>query len=182
MYICLWKFYFRPHCKLAFNVKHIKYDNSQYKRFFSETNRNNFLCSLRQQNWLDVRNIDRSKVNDQWNEFMRIFKYHFDQHFPKTVVHISHWKRNLYKESNILECKRDLSVWHRISRSNNKSKCMWTICKEISGKNEWPAIAMKGDAEQIANSFNHKLVSIFDNLLRDLPGEPFDCRIKDNVS
>lgn len=41
---------------------------------------------------------------------------------------------------------------------------MWTICKEINGKNERFEIAIEGDAEEIANSFNYKLVSIFNNL------------------
>lgn len=80
---------------------------------------------MQQQNWLDVQNIDRSKVNDQWNELMRIFKYHFDQYFPKTVVYNSQRKRNLYKESSILECKCDLDILLVLSSKNLRYKTLY---------------------------------------------------------
>lgn len=49
--------------------------------------------------------------------------------------------------------------------------------KKISKADKFKEINEKNELRKIAN----KLVSIFDNLLRDLPRKPFDCRIKDNV-
>ena len=69
----------------------------------------------------------------------------------------------------------------RIKNSDNKTKCMWAIHKEITGKDYFADIGIEGNSEDIANSYNGFLLSIIPELLNSLIDVPFSCTIETNV-
>lgn len=204
--------------KIIFNAETVINNNFKYKRFFSDQNKDDFLCSLREQDWLNVYSADPSNVNIQWNSFMNTFINIFNQHFPLKLVRehktrqshnnslrddeLSECKRRLdilvtlskcdirYKETynnvkkeydNILKKIRAKTYENRIKNSDNKTKCMWTICNEITGRsNNNFDIGIKGNAEEIPDKYNEYLLSVIPELLENLEKHPFSSNIIEN--
>ena len=82
---------------------------------------------------------------------------------------------------NLLRAERSEMYDARIKSSDNKTKCMWTICNEILGKeNKNNDIGVKGDPSEISNQYNTYLLSIIPELLSKLESRPFNCNIKAN--
>lgn len=79
--------------------------------------------------------------------------------------------------------KRDRSMMYEnmIQQSDNKSKCVWGICREITGKSvrntECP---IEGRTENVANEFNNFFLNIVPNLLKNIDKIPFDSNIRNN--
>lgn len=70
---------------------------------------------------------------------------------------------------------------NRISSSDNKMKCMWTITKEITGKNSHNNdVQLEGSPETVANDFNVFLVNIIPNIVQKLEISPYRCNITNN--
>lgn len=97
---------------------------------------------------------------------------------------------NIYKEQykkikkeydHLLQTIRSEAYEQKIKTSENKNKCMWNICTEITGqKNKNPDIGIRGDPEKIPDQFNEYLLSIIPELLKELKTIPFSHNIKQN--
>lgn len=69
----------------------------------------------------------------------------------------------------------------KVKKSDNKTKCMWSICKEIAGKDRnYSEIGLEGDPENIAKKYNEYLLSAIPGLLSNLGDVPFNCNISRN--
>ena len=90
--------------KIIFKADQDTNNQLRYIRIFSEENKNSFLGSLQEQNWLTVYDVEKSDVNMQWNVFMGSFKLIFNQHFP---LKLSSKKCNLIAPDSpeLVECK-----------------------------------------------------------------------------
>ena len=65
--------------------------------------------------------------------------------------------------------------------SDNKTKCMWSICNEILGKNiSRDDSKISGEPTKIANQFNEYLLNIVPELLENLEKKHFFCNISVN--
>ena len=59
--------------KLVLSLQRPHHHTSQFKRFFSEENKQNFIHCLKEQNWREVFETDNTDVNKQWNCFINLF-------------------------------------------------------------------------------------------------------------
>lgn len=204
--------------KIVFEAGSFMESFPKYIRCFDVENKQSFVSSLKEQNWLDIYNIKKDDVNQQWNLFMDVVGGLFNQSFPRKLVTKKNNKKPNKAQNNIeiIECKRELDVLLTLARNNqrykplyneqkkaydkkltslrknelenkvrnsdNKTKCMWAICKEISGKESTDSdIKIEGNSECIANKYNEYLLSVIPELLRKIPNVPFSCRMEDNV-
>lgn len=94
--------------------------------------------------------------------------------------------KQMYNEEKVryngllLESRKSIYE-NKIVNSDNKSKCMWSIHNEITGKqNKDDNFIMSGNPESIANDYNNYLLSIVPDLLANLNKIPFECNIADN--
>lgn len=69
----------------------------------------------------------------------------------------------------------------RIKQSDNKNKCMWEICNELTAKTRKNIQChLDGDSDTIAENYNTHLLNIIPNLLKNIQMLPFECRIEEN--
>lgn len=69
----------------------------------------------------------------------------------------------------------------KVMKSNNKSKCMWAIFNQITGRQRKNELPIEGDPINLANSFNNHLVSMAPDLISKLENVPFNCKVLDNT-
>lgn len=104
--------------------------------------------------------LSLSRVNNDFKESYNKTKKEYDQ---------------------ILKAVRSEEYEHKLRLSDNKNKCMWRICREITGQNNnFPETAIKGDPEDIPNEYNNYLLSIVPDILKQLNTIPFNCSIREN--
>lgn len=107
------------------------------------------------------------------------------------LLMLSRFDANNYKIPYILEKKKydNLLIEFRSSRyhqkllnSDNKSKCMWSIFKEITGKNDNDSseLMIEGNSEYISNKYNDYLLSVIPEIIKNIKNVPFHCTIKYN--
>lgn len=86
-----------------------------------------------------------------------------------------HYYKELYKKYKkqydiLLKQCRAMSYQGRVEKSDNKVKCMWSICKEIIGNNKDASPNnLNQNGQQMVETFNEHLLSIVPNLLQNLP-------------
>lgn len=103
-----------------------------------------------------------------------------------TLSRNSNTYKDAYKETKkqydqILKKNAIKNYEHRINKSDNKMKSLWTITKEITGKSKQKnEIKLEGNSETIANNYNQFLVSVIPNLLGKLQSTPHTCNILPN--
>lgn len=103
-----------------------------------------------------------SRHNDRYKEAYKSVKQNYD---------------------NVLKRIRIRDYDNRISKSDNKMKCMWTIIKEITGKNrDCSEIQLEGNAEIIANNFNSFLVNEIPNMVQNVQRDSYGCIIPNDKS
>lgn len=69
----------------------------------------------------------------------------------------------------LLKKARSEEYGNKIKNSDNKSKCMWQICNEITGRsNKTVDFGIKGNPGDTANEYNEYLLSIVPKLLNEL--------------
>lgn len=96
-----------------------------------------------------------------------------------------HYK-DQYKEKKkeydkLLKESRTKQYANRVNSTDNKMKCMWSICNEIIGKtNQSSDIEIEGEPEVIANNFNEYLISVIPDLMKNVSSIPFNCNIVNN--
>lgn len=146
------------------------------------------------------------------NNFLNIFNYCFPQKLvdfrTKNCVHLEDQEfkscknrldtlltlynnNNVYKEmynatkkeyNNLLLRAKQKMFENRIINSDNKSKCMWSIHNEITGKPEKNEnFPVHTDAVKIVNEYNKHLLNIVPELLKTIKNIPFDCQIENNT-
>lgn len=92
----------------------------------------------------------------------------------------------LYKEAKreydiTLRSERVKEYDDRVNNSDNKIKCMWTICHEVTGKkHKNTECQMKGDVNTIADDYNQYLLNTIPNLINNLQHVPYQCNIDEN--
>ncbi|KAK9718503.1 hypothetical protein QE152_g23127 [Popillia japonica] len=60
----------------------------------------------------------------------------------------------------LLKQRRSLCIGVRLKNSDNKTRCMWTICNEILGKDSAPTVMdLEGDMVKMAQQYNEFLTS-----------------------
>lgn len=99
--------------------------------------------------------------------------------------HSSHYKiiyNDTRKEYNrLLKSEKIYTYEKRVQKSDNKMKCMWNICKELSGKVQSAQCHHGNDnAQVLSDNFNDHLLSIVPKLLKEQINVPFNCSISDN--
>lgn len=90
-----------------------------YKRIFSDENNNTFLACLRNQDWLEIYDVERSNVNKQWDVFMNCFMLSFNGKFPLKLMR----KKIVVPENPVLiACKNRLNIFLSLSSHNGRLK------------------------------------------------------------
>lgn len=103
-----------------------------------------------------------SRYNDQYKDIYRATKKEYDRLLVKE-------KANKYDA--------------RVKSSDNKMKCLWSICKETTGKNSpKDDCFIDQDPLVLANEFNNHLISVVPNILSSIRKVPFICNISENMS
>ncbi|XP_030754703.1 uncharacterized protein LOC115881385 [Sitophilus oryzae] len=101
-----------------------------------------------------------SRYNDQYKDIYRATKKEYDRLLVKE-------KANKYDA--------------RVKSSDNKMKCLWSICKETTGKNSpKDDCFIDQDPLVLANEFNNHLISVVPNILSSIRKVPFICNISEN--
>lgn len=93
----------------------------------------------------------------------------------------SSYKETKRKYDDTLRSERAREYDKRARNSDNKIKCLWTICHEITGKgHKITECQMEGDISTIANSYNQYLLNTVPELVKNLQNIPFQCSISEN--
>lgn len=71
------------------------------------------------------------------------------------------WKNKQY-DSLLWDCKRD--QYDKIRTSENKNKCLWNICRKITGKTINKDSTLSGHPQETANKYNQFLLNGIPNL------------------
>lgn len=120
--------------KIVFKTETVVKNNFKYKRCFSDRNKDDFLCSLREQDWLNVYSVDPSEVNMQWNSFMNTYRNVFNQHFPLKLVRDCKRNQSLHdntiEEVEINECKQRLDILVTLSKCDTRYKETYNSVKK----------------------------------------------------
>lgn len=204
--------------KLKFHVEQTN-KTLIYRRIFSDENKLSFLNILKEQDWLQIYEVERNNINRQWNKFMDNFTKIFNHCFPLKLIDTKQNKKYKIKVNpQIEECKNKLDLFLTLSRhdnrhkesykkvkieydnllkaarseiyekqlnlADNKTKCMWNICKDITGQTDKNSdIGIKGNAREIPGQYNTYLLSIIPELLKEIERiKPlqFSSTIKEN--
>lgn len=79
------------------------------------------------------------------------------------------YKKFKKEYDKLLKTSRSEEYERKLRSSDNKSKCMWSICREIVGKNtKTNDIPIEGDPKDISDKYNQHLVSVVPELLKHL--------------
>ncbi|VEN59811.1 unnamed protein product [Callosobruchus maculatus] len=84
---------------------------------------------------------------------------------------------------NLLKKSRSIKYENRMMNSDNKNKCMWAICREITGKtakNEHN-LGSTEDIEKLPDIYNAYILSVVPNMLKQLEKKNVQCNIKQNT-
>lgn len=82
---------------------------------------------------------------------------------------------------NLLKAVRSEEYEKRLRVSDNKTKCMWNLCKEITGQTDKNCdIGIRGNPEKIPDQYNKYLLSVVPELLKGLDSRQFNCKIEEN--
>lgn len=79
----------------------------------------------------------------------------------------------------LIEAKK-ADVVDFVEKSDNKSKAVWTVVKDLKGVKNTNKIQIKGDPQQIANNANKFLINIVPELLNNLPLQEYKCTVENN--
>nr|CAI5859625.1 unnamed protein product [Callosobruchus analis] len=83
--------------------------------------------------------------------------------------------RNVYNK--LLVDSRKEHFRNRIVNSDNKTKCVWNIIREIKGHPNDTNVLIPGNSESIANAYNHYILNTTNHLMSKIPYVPFSCNI-----
>lgn len=137
--------------KVIFKHKEIEISKPYFKRSFSVINKNNFVNSLKQQDWADVFAVERLDVNLQWSIFIGSFIRIFNECFPKKLVNKKNKKNNLYKNTEeIKEIKNRLDI---LLSLKNISAEYTEMYKDV--KKQYDSLLIRSRSEKYANRINN---------------------------
>lgn len=81
----------------------------------------------------------------------------------------------------LLRTERSKIYENKTKMSDNKAKCLWYICNEITGKRcDDRSCRIEGEPEVIANDYNNYLLSIIPQLLNNIGNIPHHCSIQES--
>nr|CAI5826188.1 unnamed protein product [Callosobruchus analis] len=78
--------------------------------------------------------------------------------------------RNVYNK--MLVDSRKEHFRNRIVNSDNKTKCVWNIIREIKGHPNDTNVLIPGNSESIANAYNHYILNTTNHLMSKIPYVP----------
>ena len=92
---------------------------------------------------------------------------------------------NLYKQvkkeyDKLLIKSRAKNYEEKIRTSDNKSKCMWSICNQITGKSGSSNVEFPGEIQEVSNNYNNYLKNVVEELSSNLRQIPWDSHILEN--
>lgn len=117
--------------KIILKTNHTEIEKNSFKRFFDENSRNDFVHILKEQQWLEVYQINQTDVNKQWSTFMNTFMPAFNQCFPKKLVNPTQKSNNMYvNNENVHNVKNRLDICLMLKRQNNRYNEMYTNLKK----------------------------------------------------
>lgn len=96
---------------------------------------------------------------------------------------------NEYKEAykamkkeydKLLRSERRKMYENRIAQSENKSKCVWRICREVTGRTQVSRECQLEGDNDVANEYNQFLLEVVPRMLNNISNNQFECNIREN--
>lgn len=81
---------------------------------------------------------------------------------------------------NLLASVKKKQLDSRLATADNKNKCMWDICREITGGKVNRDIQIEGNAEEIADRYNQYLTDVIQEVLKKMGNVTHVCQISGN--
>lgn len=166
--------------KLTFNLgETMKQKKPAYCRTYSEHTKSDFQMQLRQQDWQQVYEVDRSLVDMQWSLFINTFTNLFNHCFPLKLR--GHRKQTRVVNRSVMECKNRLDSLLVLKRLSPEYISLYN-----STKKEYDRLLMEAKRElyerKIKTSDN-KNKTVW-SVIKDIKGEKStnrDCKIPGGV-
>lgn len=93
--------------------------------------------------------------------------------------------KHMYNETkteydNLLKLEKTKLYEKKVKNSDNKNKCLWSICNEINGKAKGNNSHFSENSQKLVNDFNNHIINIVSEMVNNNPVIPFNCEIPDN--
>ena len=170
--------------KIIFELNSETEKTPKYKRFYSDGSKDDFLCCLRTQDWLNVYDVSKNDINEQWSVFMNTYKNIFEQNFPLKLVTFNKQRnsQSIYNNPEIKECKSRLDTLLVLSRHMHTFQNTYNETKK-----EYDKLLLKSRGKYYENKIynsDNKMKSMW-AICNELTGKTNNCsdheiRIKGN--
>ena len=152
----------------------------EFRRFFTENAKSNFVNSLGNQDWNNVYSINKNDVNKQWQVFINNFLNIFYEHFPLKLVNNKKNHKSMYNNEQVNICKSNLDRLLVLSRYSENFKDQYKRAKQ-GYDNALKNARSEFYANKVLTSDNKtKTMWSICNELRGRTSIALECQIKGN--